>query len=831
MTSTGPPPSETHSSWATKQMAALNAANQVRLASRSSSGNMSVQSEFGGISTQTLDQYPNNLQDGPRPPQPNQSQIIQGRQRSFLGSLGALMVQRGTPLPPQLTGVPYPAGFDASKSLFNVLDVSPTDFGTIRLTGKDVDLFKLWTLVFQSGGMAKLSANNRAGWNAILPHFDLPEHVPNKSGASTPVAAMLAQYYNHILAPFEDAFRKNMANQQQKQAVMKQQQQGPPQQQVGTTLALPPGPNPIRQGSPVGPSHAVNPTPPNPLLNAHPNSSTSNASRLDQPSQSSSEPVDSNGRTSPGSEREGENLGTKRKFEEEATNGKRSRLMSVDGQDSQQKKKVEYVPYAREVDTYGGRDFHQLDAELLSLPQRRPWRDHNDWGHIDIDILTMFLRSRISKEISYALTTITLLSTMRGQAPGTGFPITQCPDMFHEMLDLLEDEAFGEEEDKDSPLDEGPITTQPDLVNTIHDIEDEAFASLQDRQGGRGPSLGPVPRPGQTILVVINIIRNLAVLKDNVEFMGRHERLLSVLLRLCSSERLSTSPYLRPSSPILSLSDLVVIRKDILYIISCIASHIFFCPSHDVYTPPAPDTLRTVRRLYRLVTSYLVDKWEALPPVFCIRATGATSTGKPPLLADMALEILSRTSAPDVNRQVLSQVVPSDSLRTLFEALVHRLPVTDYDFTLINNEYWLSYLEKDIFALYSLAFIASPELKRELKADRVLGFQKVMLRMTSKFILATSEARSWFASCARRSIETMKLVDDAMNAFDSAKSQALPTLSFGMGFGDTGGESNEKGTGLLGGHRSVGWDMMMNVGGEDTLFAELDSLCRVECPT
>lgn len=218
MTSTGPPPSETHSSWATKQMAALNAANQVRLASRSSSGNMSVQSEFGGISTQTLDQYPvgplplpssstshpmqNNLQDGPRPPQPNQSQIIQGRQRSFLGSLGALMVQRGTPLPPQLTGVPYPAGFDASKSLFNVLDVSPTDFGTIRLTGKDVDLFKLWTLVFQSGGMAKVEYSRRHPLLDADLLIVFYSYLPTIEQAGTP---------SYLTSTFQNMFPTNLA--------------------------------------------------------------------------------------------------------------------------------------------------------------------------------------------------------------------------------------------------------------------------------------------------------------------------------------------------------------------------------------------------------------------------------------------------------------------------------------------------------------------------------------------------------------------------------------------------------------------------------------------
>ena len=103
-------------------------------------------------------------------------------------------------------------------------------------------------------------------------------------------------------------------------------------------------------------------------------------------------------------------------------------------------------------------------------------------------------------------------------------------------------------------------------------------------------------------------------------------------------------------------------------------------------------------------------------------------------------------------------------------------------------------------AIYSLAFLAPPEIKKRLKADRSLGFKSVMLRMIQRF-LSTQDARTWFIICIRRSIEAMKVLDDGEDSFDTSKSVGAPVLSFGMGYGEIGENGPERGTGLLGGHR------------------------------
>lgn len=67
------------------------------------------------------------------------------------------------------------------------------------------------------------------------------------------------------------------------------------------------------------------------------------------------------------------------------------------------RRKIEYYPLERELETYGGRDLHVLED---GWSQRKPLRDGNEWGRVDIEAVTMTLRSRISTEVSYALTTL-----------------------------------------------------------------------------------------------------------------------------------------------------------------------------------------------------------------------------------------------------------------------------------------------------------------------------------------------------------------------------------------------------------------------------------------
>jgi SWI/SNF chromatin-remodeling complex subunit SWI1 len=82
--------------------------------------------------------------------QPQSSTPLKQRQQGFLNGVAHVMAkQRNNPLPPALTGIPTPS-YDPNTSPFKALECS--EVGSFRLAGKDIELFKLWGVVFQSGG-------------------------------------------------------------------------------------------------------------------------------------------------------------------------------------------------------------------------------------------------------------------------------------------------------------------------------------------------------------------------------------------------------------------------------------------------------------------------------------------------------------------------------------------------------------------------------------------------------------------------------------------------------------------------------------------------------
>jgi SWI/SNF chromatin-remodeling complex subunit SWI1 len=202
------------------------------------------------------------------------------------------------------------------------------------------------------------------------------------------------------------------------------------------------------------------------------------------------------------------------------------------------------------------------------------------------------------------------------------------------------------------------------------------------------------------------------------------------------------------------------------------------------------------------------------------------------MLADMALEVFTRISQSDVNRQFLARAIPQRILWQLVTSLVHRVPMIEADFLLMQRDYWQSYVEKTIMGIYSLIFMAPYELKQKIKADKRLGIKTVLLRMAQRVLLVPNhDGRGFFVIPARRAVEAMKLLDKAEEKLDAAE-PAMPALQFGMGFDDGDDKSLDKGTGLLGANKDVAWEMLMmrEVFTDEVFFNELDSLVRVDCP-
>lgn len=66
---------------------------------------------------------------------------------------GAVASTRNIALPPALTGVPNP-NYNPNNSPFGWLDI--VEVGILRLLGKEVDLLRLWNIVLNRGGTAKV---------------------------------------------------------------------------------------------------------------------------------------------------------------------------------------------------------------------------------------------------------------------------------------------------------------------------------------------------------------------------------------------------------------------------------------------------------------------------------------------------------------------------------------------------------------------------------------------------------------------------------------------------------------------------------------------------
>ena len=69
----------------------------------------------------------------------------------------------------------------------------------------------------------------------------------------------------------------------------------------------------------------------------------------------------------------------------------------------------------------------------------------------------MSLKSRLGSEVAYALNALTLISlTVRQSASdqqGLAFPLAACGELFDELLDLLEETAFGALDESDDETD------------------------------------------------------------------------------------------------------------------------------------------------------------------------------------------------------------------------------------------------------------------------------------------------------------------------------------------------------------------------------------------
>lgn len=138
------------------------------LSALSSQGRLSLQGQ--PMNQQLVPNQPTNFNPSSSDPflsQAGQQQLLRQRQpqqqpqlqhkKQFLSGLANVHLARKDPLPPGLTGIPYPVGFDPAQSRWKSLEPSQTEPGSVMLAGKPVELYKLYAAVNAGGGWAKVS--------------------------------------------------------------------------------------------------------------------------------------------------------------------------------------------------------------------------------------------------------------------------------------------------------------------------------------------------------------------------------------------------------------------------------------------------------------------------------------------------------------------------------------------------------------------------------------------------------------------------------------------------------------------------------------------------
>ena len=137
------------------------------LSALSSQGRLSLQAQ--SINQPLVPNQPTNFNGSSSDPFMSQAgqQLVRQRQpqqqpqlqhkKQFLNGLANVHLARKDPLPPGLTGIPYPVGFDPAQSRWKSLEASQTEPGSVMLAGKPVDLYKLYAAVNAGGGWAKVS--------------------------------------------------------------------------------------------------------------------------------------------------------------------------------------------------------------------------------------------------------------------------------------------------------------------------------------------------------------------------------------------------------------------------------------------------------------------------------------------------------------------------------------------------------------------------------------------------------------------------------------------------------------------------------------------------
>jgi hypothetical protein len=403
----------------------------------------------------------------------------------------------------------------------------------------------------------------------------------------------------------------------------------------------------------------------------------------------------------------------------------------------------------------------------------------------------MSLKSRLGSEVAFALNSLTVISNTMRLSPndpnGIPFALASCPDLLDELVDLLEETAFGNEDTWDDDEEEvvpsktvgdgpRPFLTYRDMFRLVSEDEAELASEVRSilKAAEERGDLGLCPLGAiETVSAIMNLLRNFSISEDNAMMMAGRPRITDVLVRVAgmSLKRDGIPPTSRAPLQV-SIVDAIALRKDSLETIVNFGLQIRL----------ARHSTENVILIIQLVLFFLVDvdQTEQLlldistcPSVAPPRENRGLFTHH----ADLAIAAFARIALPDANRQILSNLASHFALYELFESLVHCLPMTEAQFEYVTISSGLTYNENLAMALYNLAYFAPTALKLRLRNE--ISFVKTIYRVARR-LGAGVEPSSAFLTLIDRCIETLKILSDVGGVSSLQKETAGPWFGMGM---------------------------------------------------
>lgn len=395
---------------------------------------------------------------------------------------------------------------------------------------------------------------------------------------------------------------------------------------------------------------------------------------------------------------------------------------------------ITYISKTRNVDTYGGIDLKYFDKFEIKPPMPHI----SELGLVDIQALILSLKSGLKMEVTNALNILTVLTVSQSpmqhhHQPSSTLPLQHCDELLDVLLDLLEQDILGtckrfNLETSNTSITEKKVendVTYTDLFDMSLDEMKSLIPELEKSTSDNWLSLR------DRCLCVLNILRNLSFMGENVQFLAKHERFVDLMADLVDETRDKTVQKEAWYVGIRHM-DRLDFRKSILMMFANLSMLIHL------------RTKKNAAILVDLVHDFMVN-------------------GPDTYYSFLAIETWTKLTVNHDNRQLLHSLVTTDSVfQSIADIWLELTSVIQRDFfsydgrvmhAMTSNQ--LAILELTMIGLYNiLAIVQDESVKQDLaQLSKSLGMMVIRLSVT----LAES-GNAQFGLVTKRGMELIRSI-------------------------------------------------------------------------